>query len=655
MPDQLFELLSQPGVRRDGTPLDSPFYNDGVWVRWQRGRPKKMGGYRAMSTFANGPVRSILVDSRNAVNSVHTFSQWGVQRLQFSSSGAGGNLEDRTPLGFTPDARLTWSHGILASSTGGSFSALVAASAPDIDQIDSDENGFLYSGNMADSSPLTVVSDGVGPIRVSGGCCVLQPILFVYGSNGLLKNSEPNDFSSTGWTGTIANEANVSGTKFVYGAPVRGGGQSPAGLFWSLDSLVRVSFNPGNTTFPWNYDTLSNPTSILSKKAVIEHDGKFFWPGTDRFLFYNGVVQELPNQMNSNWFFDNLDYARRNKVWGTKIPRWGELWWFYPRGESEECDYAVIYNYIENTWYDAHKERTAGGQVQVFPFPLWAGHEDSQETTVLTIGLRLASNVQTLVGSPVLNFAATTGIVDGMLVDGPGVVPGSTILSHTGTTATMSNNASATIPVSTVITFSSMNSPFLVNDTVTGATTGATGVLVRATLTNLNLKDVTGTFNNTEILTGPHTAEAVSSAAPFQQTLDTLYQQELGKNKIISDQVLAIESSFTSKDFGFAIGQPVAESPNTVDITTRLIRVEPDFNQVGDIVMTTQGRDFPKDDATDLVVTTIDTDSHFEDIRDAQSRILRVKIESNVMDGDFVQGRVMMTLAPGDERSGAET
>src|SRR6478736_1601403 len=135
MPDQLFELNSQPGVRRDGTSLDSPFYNDGVWVRWQRQRPKKMGGYRAMSTLANGPVRSILVDSRNGINSVHSFSPWGIQRLQFSPTGAGGNLDDRTPATFIADSRLTWTHAVMTSSTGGSYSALLAASSPDLMMI----------------------------------------------------------------------------------------------------------------------------------------------------------------------------------------------------------------------------------------------------------------------------------------------------------------------------------------------------------------------------------------------------------------------------------------------------------------------------------------------------------------------------------------
>lgn len=653
MPDQLFELNSQPGVRRDGTTLDSPFYNDGVWVRWQRQRPMKMGGYRVMSQNANGPIRSMLVDSRNGINSVHSFSQWGVQRLQFSQSGAGGNLDDRTPAGFIPDPNLTWTHAVMTSSTGGSYSALLAAATPDLMMIDSDLPGNVYSGDVATSDTLVQVLTNTGPLQISGGITVLQPFAVAFGSNGLIKNSQPNDFSPSGWdtsiADTFANEANVAGTKFIAGAPVRGGSQAPAGLFWAIDALVRMSFVGGTNI--WQYDTLSQPTSILSKKAIVEHDGKFFWPGTDRFLFYNGVVQELPNQMNSNWFFDNLNYANRNKVWGTKIPRWGEIWWFYPRGDSAECDHAVIFNYIENTWYDAKKERSAGGQVQLFPYPIWGGFEDSFKTTVLTVGFIRATSALTATGSAVLTFTGTAAITDGMMVFGVGIPAGAEVATHTATTVTLSAAVTADVASGTPITFSSMTTPFVRGGLVTGSTSGAKGTVVRADNVHINLDHVVGTFTSGEALTGDKGGEALLSQAPYPQQIDTIYQQEIGKNKIIGSDVIAIPSSFTSKDFGFAVGQPFAESPITVDVTTRVVHIEPDFDQVGDLTMVVQGRSFPKDDIKDINTTVITQESKYEDIRDAQARLLRIKIVSNSRNGDFSQGKVMLTLQPGDERS----
>jgi hypothetical protein len=114
----------------------------------------------------------------------------------------------------------------------------------------------------------------------------------------------------------------------------------------------------------------------MSSQCVIEYDGIFYWAGTDRFLMYNGVVQEIPNTQNQNWFFDNLNIQQRQKVWVSKIPRWGEIWWFYPRGDATECNDAIIYNVREKCWYDAGlapgASRSAGTFSEVFRKPVWA-------------------------------------------------------------------------------------------------------------------------------------------------------------------------------------------------------------------------------------------------------------------------------------------
>jgi hypothetical protein len=217
-------------------------------------------------------------------------------------------------------------------------------------------------------------------ISVSGGIVMLFPYLFAYGNNGLISNCAAGDFSN--WTSADSNANNVSSTKVVKGLPLRGGTTSPAGLFWTLDSVVRVTYAPttvGNQTFYWKYDLITQQSSILSSQCVIEYDGIFYWCGTDRFLAYNGVVQEIENKQNNNYFFDNLNYAQRQKVWVSKVPRWGEIWWFFPKGDSTECNDAIIYNVREKCWYDSGTalgaRRSAGVFSEVFRRPIWAGNE----------------------------------------------------------------------------------------------------------------------------------------------------------------------------------------------------------------------------------------------------------------------------------------
>ena len=238
----------------------------------------------------------------------------------------------------------------------------------------------VISAAATASGTVTLTFDN--NVKVSGGAVMLFPYLFVYGNNGLIKNCSAGDFNN--WTSSDSNENNVSSTKVIKGLPLRGGTTSPAGLFWTLDSVVRVTYAPttvGNQTFYWKYDLITQQSSIMSSQCVIEYDGLFYWAGSDRFLMYNGVVQELPNTQNFNYFFDNLNYAQRQKVWVSKVPRFGEIWWFFPSGTSTECNDAIIYNIREKCWYDAGQalgaRRSAGVFSEVFRRPIWGGTEQN--------------------------------------------------------------------------------------------------------------------------------------------------------------------------------------------------------------------------------------------------------------------------------------
>lgn len=236
------------------------------------------------------------------------------------------------------------------------------------------------SQNATASGTVTLTFDN--NVSVSGGIVMLFPYLFAYGNNGLIKNCAAGDFNN--WTSADANENNISSTKVVKGLPIRGGTTSPAGLFWTLDSVVRVTYSPqqvGNATLYWRYDLITQQSSILSSQCVIEYDGIFFWVGTDRFLMYNGVVQEVENKQNFNYFFDNLNYSQRQKVWVSKVPRFGEIWWFFPSGDSTECNDAIIYNVRDKVWYDAGQamgsRRSAGVFSEVFRRPIWGGWDEN--------------------------------------------------------------------------------------------------------------------------------------------------------------------------------------------------------------------------------------------------------------------------------------
>ena len=70
-----------------------------------------------------------------------------------------------------------------------------------------------------------------------------------------------------------------------------------------------------------------------------------------------------------------MNYRYRQKIWATKVPRFGEIIWFYPRGDSEVCNAAVVFNVRLKTWYDFSLSRSAGFYSQVIQYPVWVGSE----------------------------------------------------------------------------------------------------------------------------------------------------------------------------------------------------------------------------------------------------------------------------------------
>jgi hypothetical protein len=367
MADQPTLVRSQPGIKRDGSQFEGDFYTDGQWVRFQRGLPRKMGGYRRLSNEATAIVRQFHTQAENGIVYTHIGHSDGVQSFTLDVSGNASTMSNRTPASFVPNSEAMWQFDSMFDGAGSGEVIIAHGSRTALD-LSSALNFPAYIGDVYGTSALTEIPTG----GVSGGVVVLHPYLFMFGSNGLVKWSDVND--PTNFTTGDAGNAFVTSAKIVKGVALRGGGQSPAGLFWSLDSLIRTSYTGGADVF--RFDTVTSSTSILSANSVIEYDGIYFWCGLDRFIYYNGVIQDLPNTLNSNFFFDNLNYANANKVFAFKVPRFGEIWWCFPKGTSTECNHAVIYNVREQTWYDTplpEGGRSAGIYAQVFRSPLLSG------------------------------------------------------------------------------------------------------------------------------------------------------------------------------------------------------------------------------------------------------------------------------------------
>ena len=662
MTTKVIALNIKPGIQRDGTLFDSPVFVDGKWMRFQRGRPRKIGGYRGIFQNGSGISRGMTMSSTGGINYVISGYSAGLQQWQTDNDdGTGSGPYNYSLTNFTSSLNNLWQFDIAYDSTGNSANNLAAHPGQNLTAIDSTTNtpvlygqfpsnsgtlsmskvgvftatgslsgttiyingvystiginqtvsgtgittgttitnvvtstaasflGYMLgttltvtsltsgsivigqtisgpSGGPSVTSGTVITANGTGTggvgtytinnsqtvggttnlitfggtgtttvttsasmttgssitvtfdnnISVSGGCVVLHPYLFVYGNNGLIQNSSAGNFAD--WVSADANSNNVSTGKIVKGLPLRGGTTSPAGLFWSLDSLIRVTYAPqtvGTSTLYWRYDIISSQTSIMSSQSVIEYDGIYYWLGVDRFLMYNGVVQELDNQLNMNYFFDNVNYAQRQKVWCTKVPRWGEIWWFYPKGDATECTDAIIYNVRDKTWYDAGEalgaRRSAGTFSEVFRQPLWGGWE-------------------------------------------------------------------------------------------------------------------------------------VNAAGKY-----IIWQHETGTDEINLVNVNAVQSYFETNSLGWITGGPGVKQLENPNRWIRLERIEPDFVQAGDMNIYVTGKSYAQDTTETTTEYTFAPDTPKVDMRE-QRREMRLRFESNTLNGNYETGQIMLSADIGDER-----
>lgn len=258
--------------------------------------------------------------------------------------------------------------------SSGNQNYILAHVAPNLDCTCNATGGQIFYGDVLGTSPLKSIN--LPPdANVTGGIVSLHPYLFYYGTDGIIGWSVPGEPTDLVDTGGGAGLARVWGQKIIKGLPLRAGsGTAPAGIFWAFDAVIRATFTGGSTLF--QFDVVATETSIISPNSVIDYDGVFFWCGVDRFLMFNGVVREVPNTMNLNYFFDGLNKAQANKVFAFKVPRYGEIWWCYPRGDATECSHAVIFNVRENTWYDTElplNGRSAGQYSNSFRAPMLTG------------------------------------------------------------------------------------------------------------------------------------------------------------------------------------------------------------------------------------------------------------------------------------------
>ena len=585
MAENIVQIKSLPGIKRDGTRFEGDQYVDGQWVRFQRALPRKIGGYRSINKFLRGLVRTLHEYTQDSLTYIHGGSANLLERFYIDGSFNTSVISNRTPTTLVANSNNMWQFDVDTALGGGL--QLVAQVAPNLNCICNSTGGQIFTGDEFGTGALVEVTSLPAVYSATGGIVALHPYTVVFGNDGFVMWSVPGD--PTDYTGSGAGNAYVTGQKLIRGMPLRGGpGNSPSGLLWSADSLIRMSYIGGTAVF--QFDTLSAQSSILSAQSVIEYDGIFYWIGSDRFLSFNGVVREVPNQLNLNFFFDNLNYAQRQKVFAYKVPRFGEIWWCFPKDDSLEPNHAVIFNVRENTWYDTplpNGGRGAGLFPAVFPKPLLSGvtPQDAQVTAAVAV------------------------------VAGSGYAVGNVL---------------------TVV-----GGDYSINAELTVATVNGTGGILTVSISNA------GSYNETPANPVSVTGGA-GTLATFALTLVNPYKfwvHETGTDEVDGLTVNPILSYFETADLSL----PVMSQTNKA---LQVLMMEPDFVQSGPLTVQAMGRANARGPEVNgevkVIVETPQTPQEQVVYFKEQRRELRFRFASDCVGGDYQMGLVLAHVQPGD-------
>lgn len=627
-------IRSLPGIKRDGTEFEGNMYVDGQWVRFRRGLPRKIGGFRSVTASLQGPVYSVFIHSSDGVNRVYTGSSSALEYTDITSDGIGGGVGNRTPAAFPADTNNLWQFAEMYDS-GGTSSVILAHAAPNLTTLDSSVQTPVWVGDIEASAVLV---NSTCP-SVSGGVFTAPPYGFALDNDGLILWCVPN--TPDDWAGVGSGNARITQSKLVCGAQVRGA-DTVTFLVWSLDTLIRGQFVGGTPIFDFN---TVGTISLMSSRSVVEYNGVYYWMGQDRFQSYNGVIQDIQNGYNLDWFLDNMNYNQRQKVWGQAVPKYGEIWWHFPSVSSDDCDHALIFKVNEGIWYDTQVSRTCGVTSSVFRWPLMVDELHSHTTWVRVLNGTPSSSAG--VAANAFDGDVTTVCAAG--VNGYIIYDfGASVLKHIHKIGLIPG-AGMTSPCAVLFEYSLDTGASPTNWTTfysIPSQTWTVGTLYTFQLRNdhpaheLDIRAMRVSVSGGDTLTA---AEVYLYGHGH-----LLLQHEFGNDSILEGQVTAIDSYFETADISWAASGPVAgDQWSGQDIQMEAVTLEPDFEQVGSMEVSVTGRSYPKADLEVLATRPFDPDTKKVDFK-TQKRIMRFQFRSNTQGGFYQMGQPLMKVGKGD-------
>lgn len=351
-------FVYKPGIQRDGGDFQDEYCIDGQWIRFVGGKIRKMKGQLEL-VAPNNPLNGItFLDMYfNGTNPILIYATTNAVHRCIVNDGLTNISNDTEVLaGLDNNMSRTWQGVKFIKDGRAAYGLLITSNGSN---MLSNVNGTLSWRYLDEDAPFEAPEE----VEASGGILYSNPCLFLYGNNGALlwsRTSDPLNFS-----GEDSGKETISENKLIFGASIRGGTNAPSFLFWTENSVIyltNVADSNAQVPFDFQREVVTNNSSVMSFRCIVQYDSLFFWLGTDRAFVYNGIVDSIRNDVNFQFFLENVDLTKRQKIYGYKVARYGEIRWAYPEKRYSNradigCTRELVYNVRENSWYDTTVQR----------------------------------------------------------------------------------------------------------------------------------------------------------------------------------------------------------------------------------------------------------------------------------------------------------
>jgi hypothetical protein len=153
----------------------------------------------------------------------------------------------------------------------------------------------------------------------------------------------------TTWTPATTNTAFARtltvGSKLVGGLAL----QPFISMIWSDGAAYLFQYT--GSQFIYNSSLAGVDCGLISPNAAVSVDGFAFWMGSDNFYFYNGTVTPMPNVEDVRaYVYDSLPVSQAYQCTAIFVPRFHEIWFFYPTAGNNNPTNYVIFHINDQCW-----------------------------------------------------------------------------------------------------------------------------------------------------------------------------------------------------------------------------------------------------------------------------------------------------------------